>query len=98
MAGDSRRHEKWCRHLTYSLCSDASVVAWLDDSTCVDSNFQADRGNKEPRWCRDCTKWGLTKHSAWTILAGFVHTATTGAWEQAVLPWLYAYNMQSTEA
>jgi len=59
--------------------------AWLDDSTGVDSNFQADRGNKEPGRSRDCTKWdhrdGLIKYSAWTVLTGFIHTATTTAWE-----------------
>jgi len=84
------------------LCSDTSVVAWLDDSTRVDSNFQADRGNKELGQSRDCTKWdhhdGLSKHSAWTVLAGFIHTATTGAWERTVLPWLYMLTLQSTQA
>jgi len=75
--------KEWCHHLTVSLRSHASLVAWLDDSTRVVNNFQADRWNKEPGQSRGCTKWdgrdGLTKHCAWTVLAGIIHTGTTEA-------------------
>jgi len=40
----------------------------------------------------------MVKHCAWTIPAGFIHTATTGAWEQAILSWLYMLTLQSTQA
>ena len=83
---------EWCHYLTYSLCFDASVVAWIDDSTCVDSNFQTDRENKEPGQSRDCTKC-LDCPGRFLI-----HTTTSGAWERPVLPWLYMLTLQSAQA
>jgi len=95
---DGRRRpttsQEQCRRLTVLLSSHASVVAWLDNSTHVVSNFQADRGNKVPGWSRDCTKWdrhdGLINYSAGTISAGFIRTATTEAGnEQYCLDCIY---------